>query len=144
MRYALIKNGVIQEFRDYSSKPSDIAHKNVVWKEAPIVVQPSFNHLTEIVEGPTYDIQPTEVIEQWTKRNLTAQEISDRKDSSVNTIQVGDAVLLNALTLLENEIRELRGKVNTLIDGGSPSKWSAGSVSSVTANQVKTYIRNNL
>lgn len=75
------------------------------WLLANPGTRPVFSPETEIVEGPTVTVGATEVAETYTKRALTAQEISDRKDGEVNGLGAG--VLLKALFLLHNRVRAL-------------------------------------
>lgn len=106
-------------------------------------VPPTFDPLAEIVEGPALAVVQQSVTEQWTKRTLTAQEISDRKDASVNTLSGGYAPTIKIVRELENEIRDLRGKLNAVIDATAVAvaKYPAAQVSSVTLAQIKNAIK---
>lgn len=82
------------------------------WLPCPPVAQPTpFDPATEVIEGPTYTVNANDVTEVWTKRNLTAQEISDRKDVAVNGINgTTYAPLQRLLFNMNNRIRALEGQ----------------------------------
>jgi hypothetical protein len=67
------------------------------------VVDPSL----ETLEGPTYSVGVADVTENWTKRNLTAQEISARQNARLNTI---DSLQFLVLFEMENRLRVLESK----------------------------------
>ncbi len=110
-RFALINSqGGID--RMSSSISPDVQTKSG-WKWLPCdsVAQPSFDLATETIDGPTYTVGETAVTEVWTKRSLTAEEISDRKDNAVGGLN-GSLYPALAKVLLnhENRIRDLEAK----------------------------------
>src|ERR1041385_7806077 len=112
-RFALINttdNSLI-ELRSYATQPPDPAGKPRKWLPCDPVAQPSFDPTIEKILGPTYTVGTTSVTEVWAKTSLTAQEISDAKDSAIagsfgGIIPVVAQVMLNH----ENRIRALEGK----------------------------------
>lgn len=82
------------------------------WKWLPVVtgVYPTYDPDAEKVLGPTYTIGATQVDETWSKINLTAQEISDLKDNSIETLRFPWDVLAKILLNHENRIRALESK----------------------------------
>lgn len=148
MRYSLIQDDVFIANREYPTQPVDIPHKNVRWLPCPNVDQPTFDPKTQTITGPTYQIQATQVLEQWGVRSLTAQEISNAKDLAINSPNSNVyQTFLNTITAVLNEGRTLdRVKINDIITatGVAVTKFTAGQVSSLDSTQVRNYIRNNL
>lgn len=149
MRYALIINNIFIGNREYPTQPVDIPHKQVRWLPCPYVTQPVIDPKTQAITGPTYAIQASQVLEQWGTRSLTAQEIADAKDASINAPS-GDAyqTFLKTITAVLNEGRTLdRVKINDVITATGAitvPKFTAGQTAALDATQVRNYIRNNL
>lgn len=108
MRYALVKtsDNSINRF-DGSVDPDVQTKPGFVWRACPHVAKPAFDPATETVEGPTYTVNASDVTEVWTKRALTAQEISDRKDGKISSI---DALQFAVSFDMENRVRALEAK----------------------------------
>jgi hypothetical protein len=108
MRYALVKtsDNSINRF-DTSVEPNVQTKAGFAWRACPDVARPSFDPATEVVEGPTYTVGASSVTEVWTKRSLTAQEISDRKDAKIGSI---DALQFSVMFDMENRVRVLESK----------------------------------
>lgn len=108
MRYALIKtdDNSINRFAS-DVDPAVQTKPGFVWRQCPAVAPPSFDPALEVVEGPTYTVNANDVAEVWTKRALTAQEISDRKDGRISSI---DALQFLVSFDIENRVRALEAK----------------------------------
>lgn len=107
-RYALVgPNDTIVAFSD-KVNPNVQTKTGYSWKLCEPGVKPSIDPLAEIVTGPTYTFGAT-VTEAWSKRNLTAQEISDAKDISIVGLNGGWGPLIKGLLSLHNRIRVLEG-----------------------------------
>lgn len=116
------------------------------WLPCPHVAKPAYDQATELIEGPTYTVGQSSVTEAWSKRAMTAQEISDAKDEAVSRIN-GSVFPAQAKIILEleNEIRQLRTRVNALIDATGQSatvtKFTAGQAGQITMAQLKAAIK---
>lgn len=82
--------------------PPDLPAKSWRWLPAPIADAPDYDPATEIVEGPVYVVTEKGVVESYTVRDKTAQEISDEKDAVLNAMNIAT---FRALCHLKNEIR---------------------------------------
>jgi hypothetical protein len=114
------------------------------WLPCDPVARPSYDPKTEKVTGPTYTVGAEAVTEAWAVVALTAQEISDAKDSAVNDLNGGTyATLLEVILSLENDNRVIKAKVNAIIDATAiaTAKFTAGQSGAITMNQLKTAIR---
>ena len=145
-RFALIISGEFGHLREFASQPPDIEHKSVRWLPCDPVSKPSFDSKTEKITGPTYTINASDVTEAWAKVSLTAQEISDAKDSEVNSLNGTDyKPLLQILLTVVNDNRAVRAKLNALIDAtnqaGTVPKFGAGQVSQIDIDQLKAAIK---
>lgn len=147
-RFALIIDGSLIELRRYAIQPSDIPHKLVRWLPCPEVTPPSYDPALELLLPPAYVVQATQVLEQWTKRNLTAPELDTAKQSTVDGLNGVYKTILKAFLIVVNDIRDLRAKANAIIDAtgisGTVPKYTQASQSQVTLDQLKTFIKNNL
>ena len=143
-RYGYIFGGVLQlDFRFFDEQPPDIPHKGVFWLPAPVVAPPAFNVLAETIDTHTFTVGQTEITEAWTVRPLTPEEVDAAKTDAVYYATNGGSyhVLLSVVTLLENDIRDLRSRI---LNAALSSPYSAGQKASVTEEQVKSYIKDNL
>jgi hypothetical protein len=94
-----------------NADPSAQTKSGYVWKLCQAGVVPSFDPTAEIITGPTFTVNANDVTEAWGKRNLTAQEISDRKDAAVSSINGGGfAPVLKILFNINNRVRVLEGQ----------------------------------
>lgn len=111
-RFACIKNNDFfhpEKFRHLDAQPPDLPLKGLTWLPAPVVPVPSYDPETHVLEGPTYIIGPTEVTEQWTVREKTAQEIDDAKTARVNEYdRLGFEIAFD----MENRVRVLEGRAS--------------------------------
>lgn len=104
----------------YPSAPTVIVERRMIdvstipeqkaswWRPVEVVGDDSFDPLTQKKTGPVTTIEPTRVVDTFTIVNLTAQEISDRKDSQVDGLRNAD--LLKVILNLHNRIRVLEGQ----------------------------------
>lgn len=111
-RFALVKpdNSTIDRMAS-NIDPTVGTKPGFRWISCPPAAQPSFDPVTETVDGPTYVVNANDVTEVWTRRPLTVQEISDRKDVSVSSLNgTVYAALAKVLLNHENRIRALEAK----------------------------------
>lgn len=109
MRYALINpQGQIDRIRS-DVDPTVATKAGWRWLPCPVVAPPAHDPLTEVVTGPTYEVGETSVTEVWIKRNLTAQELSDRKDAVVDAL-ARQELIFKVLFDQEKRLRVLEGK----------------------------------
>lgn len=112
MRYALISpQNSISRFAEDIDLTAQVK-SGWKWLRCPRVPQPAYDPLAETVDGPSFAIGAIEVSESYIKRPLTAQEISDRKDSAVNALNGGGNYMpiLRALHNLNNRVLTLEAK----------------------------------
>ena len=73
----------------------------------------------DVLEGPTYDVRPGVVNEQWSVRSKTAPEVDADKAAKLDAADL--ALIRTCIVLLklafnhENRIRALEGKPNVTI-----------------------------
>lgn len=106
-RFALLINGAFVRHEHHAARPDDIAHKAVTYLPSPPVAQPTIDPLTEVIEGPTYTIGAQSVVEAWTTRPKTAEEIDADKNSALAGLNSPYAPILKILRNHENRIRLL-------------------------------------
>jgi hypothetical protein len=112
MRYALVKlsDSSVDRFAT-NVDPAVQTKPGYKWLPCDPVSQPAFDATAETVDGPTYTVGASSVTEVWTKRNLTAQETSDRKESAISGINGGAYMpVFRALFNLNNRVLALEGK----------------------------------
>jgi hypothetical protein len=109
-RFAVVaSNNAIVSFSTvqttYDPLKGDAAHP-APWRSlpCPVVAPPAFDPATEIVDGPTYTVNPTDVTEVYTKRVLTAPELQANKDGMIAAM---DVALLKIAFNHENRIRAI-------------------------------------
>ena len=73
----------------------------------PVVTPPAFDPLTQVLVGPTYTVNASDVTEVYSVRQMTAQELSNFQDQEVSGV---DLVAFTVLFNHENRIRVLEGK----------------------------------
>lgn len=77
MRYALVKEGEILEFRAYEPNINQDTLPQGKPRMLPIeVVQDVYDPVSQILEGPTYQIEEKKVVERFTGRPKNSNEIS--------------------------------------------------------------------
>lgn len=108
MRYALVKtsDNSIDRFAS-NIDPAVQTKAGFKWLPCPPVAQPSFDSAIEAVDGPTYTVGANSVTEVWTKRALTAQELSGRKNNRISAI---DTLQFQIAFDIENRVRALEAK----------------------------------
>jgi hypothetical protein len=116
-RYARVNaQNAIEEFRVFDAAPDPNPAKGWRWLPAPIVTSPSYDPMTEKRTGPVHTVGANSVTQSWSVVALTAQEISDRKDSAIAGMEgsaIGYAPIYRALFNLNNRVRTLEGQ-NTM------------------------------
>lgn len=83
------------------------AHKQAWWRPVVVVGNDSFDPLTQKKTGPVTTIEASQVVDTYTIVALTAQEISDLKDTSLIVLNGGYSPLLKILRNHENRMRLL-------------------------------------
>lgn len=106
MRYALVKDGAVVRFQNDIDTTAQ-TKPGFKWLACPQVAPPTFDSAVELIDGPTYSVGASAVTEIWTKRNLTAQELRDRKDAKLSAI---DMLQFQIAFDMENRVRVLEGK----------------------------------
>lgn len=107
MRYALVKPDNTIDRLATNIDPNVQTKAGFKWLPCDPVAQPAFDSTSEAVEGPTYTVGAKSVTEVWTKRSLTAQELGDRKDRQISSI---DNLQFQVSFDIENRVRALEGK----------------------------------
>jgi hypothetical protein len=112
-RYARVNaQNAIEEFRTFDAQPDPNPVKGWRWLPAPTVAAPAFDPMTHRRVGPTHTVGANSVAQSYEVIALTAQEISDRKDFSVASMEGagGYAPIYRALFNLNNRLRTLEGQ----------------------------------
>ena len=106
-RYALVSpQSAVNRFSD-NVDPNVQTKPGWKWLPCQPVSPPTYDPATETIDGPTYTVGASAVTEGWTKRSLTAQELSDRKDGRVTNIE---ALQFQVMFDAESRLRVLEGK----------------------------------
>lgn len=108
MRAALIKtedNTIVRIIENID--PSVETKPGYRWLPCPFVERPTFFPELEIVEGPIFVVGATEVLETYTKRDLTPAELDLRKEQKLDAY---DILSLKILFDHENRLRTLENK----------------------------------
>lgn len=86
-KYALIQNNEILEFRNYAPNVNQSELPNHKPKMLVVEIEEEdFNPVSQIKEGPTYEIESFRVIEKYTSRDKNLEEIRamiDRKNDEI-------------------------------------------------------------
>lgn len=140
MRYALINpQGQIDRFSTTVDPANCTTRTGWKWLPADPAAQPAFDPKTQVISGPTYSIGADAVTESYNVRNKTAQELDADKDGEIAGATSGgryNAPGMIALQL-ENEIRDLRAKINTI----APGTYPAGQASQITMTQFRNGVK---
>lgn len=92
------------QFRSGSPPPANAAKD---WEWLPlVVVKPSYDGQTEVLEGPTEVVTATEVTRTWTVRDKTSDEINVDKDLRIPQTE---SVQYKIMFDQENRVRKLEG-----------------------------------
>lgn len=107
--YALV--GPANEIKFIQSAPFDVTRAG--WRGLPITgAQPAYDPTTQVLEGPTYTVNPADVSRVWVVRSKTAGEL-DTEHTSIADRLLSDP-LMKALTLAlfqtNNDVRVLKGQ----------------------------------
>lgn len=113
-KYAIVDN--VNNIVSFSSEQTEYnpekgsAENPASWRSLPCVAgtPPPFDPETEVITGPTYVVNPTDVTEMFGKRLLTEAELQAIKDTA---IEAADDVLWAIAYDHENRILALEGKV---------------------------------
>jgi hypothetical protein len=147
MKYALIKtsDNSIDRFSQ-NVDPGVQTKAGFVWLPCIGTEIPTYNPKTETVDGPSYTVGASSVTEVWTKRLLTAQEISDAKDQEI--FNLNNKIynpLKEILLVVVNDSRATRAKLNALIDATKQStvvpKYPVNQTTQIDAAQLATAIK---
>lgn len=147
MRYALVRTADNTIDRWASNVDPTVQTKaGFKWLPGAPVAPPAFDPVLETVDGPTYTIGASAVTEIWTKRSLTGQEISDRKDSAISMLNGGlYAPLLAILLTVVNDARDTRAKMNAMIDAtgqaATVAKYPPNQTTQINKSQLVTAIK---
>lgn len=88
MRHALVKNGQVVEFRDYAPNVDQSKLPEGKPRQLPVeTLSENFDPVSQILEGPTYEIESTRVIERYKARAKNEGEIVEMiaaKDAEID------------------------------------------------------------
>lgn len=86
-------------------------HKASWWRPVVVIGDDAFDPLTQKKTGPVTTIEANQVVDTYSVVALTAQEISDRKDAAVSSINgAGFMPVFKAMFNLNNRVRALEGQ----------------------------------
>lgn len=108
MRFALVdpNNVIVRVLSDQQIDPTVSTRPG--WRWLPVVTnEVQIDPATQVREGPNITVEPTQVVEQYTARNKTAQELDQDKE-----VQVPEEtnILFKIAFNHENRVRVLEGK----------------------------------
>lgn len=88
MKHALVKDGVILEFRDYAPDGDQSKLARGKPRMLPITIDdPVFNSVTQVRSGPDYAVEATRVIERYTVRAKTADEVTAMRTAKIASVK---------------------------------------------------------
>ena len=107
MRHALINPSNLIDRFAINVDPNVATKAGWRWLLCPEVARPSFDPATETVDGPTYVVGASSVVETWTKRTLTAPELDARKEARLDA---EDRLQFEIHFDMENRVRVLEAR----------------------------------
>jgi hypothetical protein len=113
MRYARIVDNAVAELRDFAIQPDPNPLKGLDWRPCPVVPRPVYDPATHVCTGPTYTIQADQVVEGWTVRAKTAEEIAAATEVAKEAAaREAEAIkqLFQAAFRINNDVRTLKGQ----------------------------------
>jgi hypothetical protein len=133
--YALIKAGAIAEFRQIVDGSNIVVgvHATKPYLLPVVVVDPAFNAVTQVREGPVHTIEATRVLRTFTVRAKTQAEVDAMKVAKVDAVRFEGNRRMNLLVLMSKQIQALTVLVRLLYLHTDTSTWPAGQQTIVTA-----------
>jgi hypothetical protein len=113
VRYARIVDNAVAEFRDFAIPPDPNPAKGLDWRPCPVIPRPVYDPATHVCTGPTYTVQADQVVEGWTVRAKTAQELTADADAAKeDAARQAEAQkqLFNAVFRINNDVRVLKSQ----------------------------------
>ena len=93
-QFALLKNGAFAEVRDYAEQPADIPHKAVTWLPYVTEAVDSSTGPDKVFSTAAPVVEAERVVVVTTIRDMTAQEISTRKDGELDASKALKVLLI--------------------------------------------------
>lgn len=92
------------------------------WLPFPKPVRPSYNRKTEALVNDGLTVSADQVVQTYSVRNKTAQEIDDDKETALESaLDSGKyGALAQVILQLENDNRDIKAKINELAPGTFP------------------------
>lgn len=106
--FALLISDVLTERRNYTAQPADIPHKNVRWLPVEVEGNDAYDSATQVKTGPVTTVEATRVLDTYTIRSKTVEELDADKVARIEDMN-GQQALIKALLNLHNRIRTLEG-----------------------------------
>jgi len=115
------------EFREYETMPNAVTASVTKPRLVPVVLEDVvYDPVAEIREGPTLVVEATRVVERYTKRAKTTQEVADmRADKLIALRAEADRRLAAATLTPQQQIRALSRIVNLLVRHTDITSWPA-------------------
>lgn len=89
MRYALVKDNEVLEFRNYAPNvDQDLLPLGKPRMLPVVVVADECDTVSEVLNGPTYEIEAGRVVERYISRALTTEEIDARREAKGDALEV--------------------------------------------------------
>lgn len=102
--YALV--GPLNEIKYVQSAPFGASKPG--WRSLPVNGdQPAYDPASQIISGPTYTVNASDVTRSWAVRSMTAAELDATKDITISAM---DKVAMQIAFNHENRLRALEGK----------------------------------
>lgn len=113
MRYARIVDNAAVEMRIFPVAPDPNPAKGLDWRPCPVIPKPVFDLTTQVCEGPIYTVASAQVVESWTVRLKTAEELAADLEAA-RELAVKQAESIKQLFLasfrINNDVRVLKGQ----------------------------------
>jgi hypothetical protein len=135
-KYALVSpDDVIVEFREYATPPNAVTDSEIKNRLIPVALQDVvYDPITEVRVGPTYVVQPAQVLETYVKRVKNSTEIEGMRTDKVNEVHK-QAELHLEINMMQ-QIRSLSRLVNLLYRHTDTSSWPQAQRDAVVRHQA--------
>lgn len=82
MKHALVKDGAIIEFRNYAPNADQSELAEGKPRMLPVeIAAAEFDPVSQVVEGPVYEVEETRVVERYTARAKNSDEVAEMKSA---------------------------------------------------------------
>lgn len=141
MIYALVAPDDTIKERSADADPTVKTRAGWRWLLVEATGNGAYDPAAQVREGPVTTIEPARVLDTYSTRSKTAEELDADKGASITNAQRDD--LLTIILALENDNRTIKAKINQLITdiSATTAKFTNGQASQITKSQLITGLK---